>query len=120
MQRSKAELELKARRGGKRQKAAASSSLAEEQHDSEVAVYDSVQGLSLIEKHCIGAMPAVEVQRQSDLALKDQLEALKRAGVSNPKMHASTTLQALAGLGTSGKHKKNCDAELVSMRLVCI
>ena len=128
----KAELELQCRRGGKRQRMAAleemrqsgipvpgsqsegtqsaSASASASTGASEGDRFDSRQGRDFLRKYTSGRLSAAEVQRSAALAYDDQQELLAKVGGNAD--HASQTLQKLAGLGASGRHPKNCNAEL--------
>ena len=106
--------EHRAARGGRRQRAAAWAELA--QDASPTKAFDSQLGLHLLKEWTWGHKSAIEVQRLAALALADQRDALNNAQGQRAlplSGHTSQMLEALAGLGNSGRIGGNCHRDLL-------
>ena len=104
-----AELQWKAHRGGRRQRAQASQALQSSvqasgrRFDSDLAAY-------LIQEWSWGHLSAPQVQKLAQLALQDQRSMLSQLNAG--QTFVSSSLQSLAGLGTCGDNPCNIDRDL--------
>ena len=76
----------------------------------EIGECDSALGAMLIKRWSWGETSAAEVQRCAKLAYDDQVAILRKLGIGSEA--ASTTLKALASLGTWGRNRYNVSQEL--------
>ena len=106
-----------ARRGGRRAREAALENVAAaagqqgQAHAAVVAQLDSELVKALVKEWGCGVHSSAELQRLCAHAFRDQESLLQRLGQSSE--HISSSLRAVASLGSWGKHQGNINRELI-------